>query len=112
MVKYGLMFVEEETMCCDTFMSEDDLKEHYKYSLTNYPGRYKIIKLLVDEEPPTPVVKDALSDRPVMFIPHGLERKPEFFDHIETAKQGIGKEGDLYQHIGRMECVFKPTEEM
>lgn len=111
MMKYGLMRIDNGHMCLRTYTSEAELEEHYAQEYGYSPVEYKSVKVYIDAEPPTPVVKDVMSDRQVMFLADD-GGDPKLFDHMVEAQSCIDREGDLYQHIGRMECVFKPIEEM
>lgn len=111
MIKYGLFDLTSHLFGMFIADTKEEVEDHYKDDTNARPGKYKVVAIYIDEEPPTPVVKDDLNDRQFMFLSDD-GGDPKLFDHMAAAKERIAKEGNLYQHIGRMECVFKPIEEM
>jgi hypothetical protein len=107
MIKYGLMNIVDVEFCLFLDESKEKVEDYYAETLSKHNTPYKVVAIYIDEEPPTTVVKDDLSDRQVMFLADD-GGDPKLFDHMAQAVERIDKEGDLYQHIGRMECVFKP----
>ncbi len=110
MIKYGLMNTVDEDFGSLFSHSKEAIEAHYVGVLNSHYTPYKVVAIYIDEEPPTTVVKDDLSNRQVMFLADD-GGDPKLFDHMAQAVERIDREGDLYQHIGRMECVFKPIEE-
>ena len=107
MIKYGLMNIVDEDFCFFFSHSKEEVEANYVDTLSEHSTTFKVVAIYIDEEPPTTVVKDDLSDRQVMFLADD-GGDPKLFDHMAQAVERIDREGDLYQHIGRMECVFKP----